>query len=72
MLILLDNIQEAEEIEKKYLSRFHIITSQPVYLLKDTIETLEICEICSKLTIKTPERRLVSILLTLNIFRTLF
>ena len=30
------------------------------------------CEICSKLTIKTPERRLVSLLLTLNIFHTLF
>ena len=33
------------------------------------------CEICSKLTIKTPERRrvvLVSLLLTLNIFQTLF
>ena len=69
---MLDNIQEAEEIEKKYLSPFHIITSQPVYLIKETIEAPEICEICSKLTIKTPERRLVSILLTLNIFCILF
>ena len=30
------------------------------------------CEICSKSIIKTPERRLVSLLLTLNIFHTLF
>ena len=34
------------------------------------------CEICSKLTIKTPERRqrrlLVFLLLTLNIFHTFF
>ena len=30
------------------------------------------CEICPKLTIKTPERRLVSLLLTLNILHTFF
>ena len=28
------------------------------------------CEICSKLTMKTPERRQASLLLTLNIFHT--
>ena len=44
---------------------------------KLTIETLEHgVKICSKLTIKTPERchwcRLMSLLLTLNIFHTMF
>ena len=47
------------------------------YMFKVTIETLEQrCEICSKLTIKTPKRhhwrRLVSLLLTLNNFTLFF
>ena len=53
-----------------------------IYLLKNNSRnTRTRCKICSKLTIKTPERRhqngaigvvLVSLLLTLNIFHTLF
>ena len=62
-----------------------ILPFQPVITCsKLTIETLEQCVKCSKLTIKTPERRhwrhqndaigvvLVSLLLTLDIFHTLF
>ena len=45
-----------------------------IYLLK--VNSRKRCEICSKLAIKTPERCkgvvLVSLLLTLNIFLTLF
>ena len=55
------------------------ISSDPVgiYLFKaKNRNTRTRCEICSKLTIKTLERRhgvvLVSLLLTLNIFHTLF
>ena len=47
-----------------------------IYLLKvNNRDTRPRCEICSKLTRKTPERRqlrLVSFLLSLNIFHTLF
>ena len=48
-----------------------------IFLLKvNNRNTRKRCEICSKLTIKIPERRqwrlLVSLLLTLNIFHTLF
>ena len=48
-----------------------------IYLLKvNNRNTRTRCEICSKLTRKTPERRhgvvLVSLLLALNIFHTLF
>ena len=48
-----------------------------IYLLKvNNKNTRKKCEICSKLTIKTPERRigvvLVSLLVTLNIFHCLY
>ena len=48
-----------------------------IYLFKvNNRNTRTRCKICPKLTIKTPERhhwcRLVSLLLTLNIFHTLF
>ena len=45
-----------------------------IYLLKvNNRNTRTRYEICSKLTIKTPERRhLVSLLITLNIFHTMF
>ena len=47
-----------------------------IYLFKvNNSNTRERCELCSKLTIKTPERRrhrLLFLLLTLNIFYTLF
>ena len=52
--------------------------SADIYLLKvNNKNTRKRCEICSNLTIKTPERRqcdvaLVSLLLTLNIFHILF
>ena len=52
--------------------------SAGIYLLKvNNKNTKKRCEICSNLTIKTPERRqcdvaLVSLLLTLNIFHILF
>ena len=39
-----------------------------IYLLKVNRNTTARCEICSKLTRKTTERRLVSLLLTLNVF----
>ena len=55
--------------------QFHSIILDPVgiYLLKvNKRNTRARCEICSKLTIKMPERVLVSLLLTLNIFHTLF
>ena len=39
---------------------------------KSTIETRKRCEICSKLTIKTPERRSSVLLLALNIFIFIF
>ena len=55
------------------------INSNPVgmdLLKANNRNTKTRCEICSKLTIKTPERRhgvvLVSLLSTLNIFHTLF
>ena len=69
-----------------YYKCFHIGVS--LYILSVTIpdgiylfkvnnrNTRTRCEICSKLTINTPERRhgdvLVYLLLTLNIFHTLF
>ena len=44
-----------------------------IYLLKvNSRNTRTRYEICSELTIKTPERRQVSLLLALNIFHTLF
>ena len=55
--------------------QFHSIILDPVsiYLLKvNKRNTRTRCEICSKLTIKMPERILVSLLLTLNIFHFLF
>ena len=53
--------------------------SQPILIYAAGISQLKVinrntrtrCEICSKLTIKTPERR-QALLLTLNIFHTLF
>ena len=44
-----------------------------IYLFKVNNRNIRTrCEICSKLAIKTPEQRHVSLLLTLNIFHTLF
>ena len=44
-----------------------------IYLLKVNNKNIRTkWEICSKLPIKTPEKRQVSLLLTLNIFQTLF
>ena len=44
-----------------------------IYLLKvNKRNTRKMCEICSNITIKAPERRLVFLLLTLNIFHTFF
>ena len=41
-----------------FKSRFHLGYLAGIYLLKVKKETLEqMCEICSKLTIKTPKRR---------------
>ena len=57
---------------------FDCANSASVFLLKvNNRNTKRKCEICSKLTIKTPEGRvlgvvLVSLLLTLNIFHNLF
>ena len=43
-----------------------------IYMFKvNNRSTTTICEICSKLITKTPERRLVSVLLTLTRFKTL-
>ena len=39
---------------------------------KKNTHTLETCQIYSKLTIKTPKRRLLLLLVTLNMFRSLF
>ena len=44
-----------------------------IYLFKaSNRNTRKRCEICSKLTLKTPERRYWLLLLTLNIFHTFF
>ena len=56
---------------------YHNSIPAGIYLLKvNNRNTITRCEICSKLIIKTPEQRqcviLVSLLLTLNIFHTLF
>ena len=53
----------------------HFWSIFPFYNLEkpNTPQTLKKrCEICSKLTMKTPERRLVFLLSTLNIFHTFF
>ena len=50
----------------------HLTHENPAMFKVNNRNTRTMCEICSKLTIKTPERRLVSLLLTLNIFHTLF
>ena len=54
---------------------FIVVIPDGNYILKVNRKIRTRCEICSKLTIKIPERRgviLVSLLLTLNIFHTLF
>ena len=59
----------------KHVRERHQVLFSPVsiYLLNLTIETLEQgVKYAQKLTIKTPERRLASLLLTLNMFHTLF
>ena len=59
------------------LSFSGIIHLTKIYLFKDdNKDTRKRCKICSKLTIKTPERHIINVvlvflLLTLNIFRTL-
>ena len=63
------------DIRCSYLPQQSKKANNPVgiYLLKvNNRNTRTRCEICSKLTIKKPERCLVSLLLTLNIFHTLF
>ena len=68
------------KIFKPYLMKIKLFISYyyiGIYLLKVKNKSFRTrCEICSKLTINTPERRhwshLVSLLLTLNIFHTLF
>ena len=55
------------------LSRVEYTYPVGIYQLKvNRRNTRTSCEICLKLTNKTPERRLVSLLLLLNIFHTLF
>ena len=50
-----------------------LLTQQTIAQTKLIIETIEKGEICSKLTLNTPEQRnLVDSLLTLNIFLTFF
>ena len=62
---------------KQYALKISVLRSYPanIYLLKVNNRNIRTwCEICSKLTIKTPERHhvvLLSLLLTLNIFHTL-
>ena len=59
------------------LSFSGIIHLTKIYLFKDdNKDNRKRCKICSKLTIKTPERHIINVvlvflLLTLNIFRTL-
>ena len=63
------------ENQKSQLKLFHVTSTASNYLFKvNDRNTRTRSEICSKLTIKTPERRrivLVSLFLTLNIFHTL-
>ena len=82
--VLLDTLQNYLQplffpIDKKLDIFVSKIFLAAIYLLKvRNKNTRTRCEICSKLTIKISERRLaigvvlVSILLTLNIFHTLF
>ena len=61
----------------KEVSEEHIIIiafcPTDIYLLKvNSRNTRTRCEICSKLIVKTLERRLLSLLLTLSIFHHLF
>ena len=57
----------------KSLGMNWLLTQQTIAQTKLIIETLEKGEICSKLTLNTPEQRnLVDSLLTLNIFLTFF
>ena len=61
----------------KEVSEEHIIIivfcPADIYLLKvNSRNTRTRCEICSKLIVKTLERRLLSLLLTLSIFHHLF
>ena len=63
------------QVKSKVTKIMLIRISYPIgiYLLKvNNRNTRATCEICSKLAIKTPERRHPTLLLTLNIFHTLF
>ena len=64
------NIYRSRSVMMKYVNT---INPNGNYMFKvSNRNTRTRCEICSKLTRKTPERRQVSLLLTLNIFHTLF
>ena len=77
---------EFRTLYEKYVNLYHSIVLRlqgikmlavGIYLLKvNNRNTRTRCEICSKLTLKTPERRqwrsLVPLLLIFNIFHTLF
>ena len=80
-LIPLKSLSKVNHAVEKWLSALLFTPSKTpmnpagIYLFKvNNRNTRTRCEICSKLTIKTPERRqwLASLLLTLNIFHTLF
>ena len=66
-----NNLQNRTVNLEKQQSPKNAIDQTSIYLFQvNNRNTRTSCEICSKLTIKTPER--LSLLLTLNIFYTLF
>ena len=69
---LSEELTEIKHINKT-LKTERSLSPDGIYLLKVNNRNIrERCEICSKLTMKTPERRLLSLLLTLHIFHNLF